>query len=296
MPFGASQLASSPPPCLTAWTAADPSHDRPCALMGIINCTPDSFSDGGEADEPRAACDRAQALIQSGAQWLDLGAESTRPGAQAITVAEELDRLLPVLETIRQTLPMVPLSVDTRRGSVARAALAAGARMINDVGGGRDPDLLAAVAEADAGLVLMHMQGEPAHMQKAPHYADVVAEVGDFLARQVAVAVAAGVRPEAILVDPGIGFGKTLAHNVALLAGLATIRKTVARPLLVGVSRKSLFPALLGVPQDRLQRDHLSHITHALLASQVALLRVHDVAGASAALTLARAVAYGDMP
>ncbi|TVR44932.1 MAG: dihydropteroate synthase [Planctomycetota bacterium] len=278
-------------PALVTWDDGEAA-----CLMGIVNLTPDSFSDGGELGNWDQVLARADQHLAHGAQWLDLGAESTRPGAAPVSEDEELSRLLPVLQGLRQHRPQARLSVDTRHGRVAMAALAAGAHLINDVGGGRDPGLLEAVAAADAGLILMHMQGEPGSMQVAPTYRDVVAEVEGFLAAQLSFATAAGVRREAILLDPGIGFGKTPEHNLALLRALPRLRQSLGRPLVLAVSRKSLFPALLGPGLSMAERDAASHMVHALLAAQVAVIRAHDCRGASHALTLARALSCGVMP
>lgn len=260
--------------------------------MGIINVTPDSFSDGGRHAAPAAAAAAAARMAAAGADWLDVGGESTRPGAAPVSEADELARVIPAITSLASSV-RVPISVDTSRGAVARAALAAGARMINDVRGGADPALLRAVADRGAELVLMHMQGDPASMQTAPHYDDVVQEVAEALSAALDRAVAAGVDRERIWLDPGIGFGKRVEHNLALLRALPRLADTLGRPLVVGVSRKSLIPALIGraVPAD--ERDAASHVLHALLASDCAMLRVHDVAGAAEALRIAAALRGG---
>ena len=264
------------------------------AIMGIMNLTPDSFSDGGDIASTQAG-DRAAQLWSSGAQWVDIGGESTRPGAKPVAAETEQARVIPAIAAIHARQPDGLISIDTRRGCTAQAALRAGAAMVNDVCGGSDPLLLETTAAHDAALVLMHMQGSPETMQDSPSYAAVVDEVVDFLGTRIERAVAAGVRREAILVDPGIGFGKSLAHNCALLQALADIRKSLKRPILLGLSRKSLLPALLCRDLDRAQRDHASHILHALCGPEVAILRVHDVAGTRDSLTLASAVAHGLM-
>ncbi|TVR13559.1 MAG: dihydropteroate synthase [Planctomycetota bacterium] len=268
---------------------------RGAELMGILNVTPDSFSDGGRLESPSAVVEHARLLLTAGAQVLDLGGESTRPGAQAVSLEEECARVLPALSVLRQTFPQALISVDTRHGEVAEAALRQGAVMINDVSGGEDPRLLAAVAAADAAVVLMHKQGEPAHMQDAPRYHDVVSEVSEALCNSITRALAAGVQRERILVDPGIGFGKTVVHNCALLAALSHIHQHCARPLLVGLSRKRFLSALLAQDLDNAERDQASHILHAMIAPRCALLRVHDVSGARRALTLAQALAPDGM-
>ncbi|MCS6970593.1 MAG: dihydropteroate synthase [Planctomycetota bacterium] len=261
---------------------------QPAGLMGIINVTPDSFSDGGRHATPAAAAEAARALVAAGADWLDVGGESTRPGAQPVDAETEIARVVPAIAAIRAAGVRVPLSVDTSKGRVAEAALAAGADAINDIGGGRDPELLAVAARARCPLILMHMQGTPQTMQLAPRYQDVVGEVEEALRQALARAVAAGVAEQAIVLDPGIGFGKTRAHNLALLAALPRLA-ALGRPLLVGVSRKSLIGALTGIAEPA-QRDAASHVAHALLAPHCALLRVHDVAGARAALRVAAAL------
>lgn len=265
------------------------------ALMGIVNVTPDSFSDGGALADSQAVVDHARQLLAHGAQWLDVGGESTRPGAQPVSLDEECARVLPAVRALRGALPTARVSIDTRRGVVAEEALALGAVMINDVSGGEDPYLLAAVARADAALVLMHKQGEPATMQDAPHYDNVVDEVSASLHNKLQRALAAGVQRQRILLDPGIGFGKTCAHNCALLAALPRIREQCGRPLLLGISRKRFLPALLDEALDMEERDQASHVMHALIAPHCALLRVHDVRGARRALTLARALAGDGM-
>lgn len=243
--------------------------DRPL-VMGIVNVTPDSFSDGGRS--PGQAIEHGLALHAAGADILDVGGESTRPGAAAVSVQAELGRVLPVLEGLRGC--GAALSVDTMKPEVMRAALAAGADMINDVRGLETPGALAAVADSDCGLCLMHMQGEPRVMQQDPRYADVVAEVAVYLQARVEAALAAGVARERLLIDPGFGFGKTLEHNIALFKALETFKKIA--PVLVGVSRKSMLGLITGRPiEGRLAAS----IAAALLAARrgAAILRVHDV-------------------
>ena len=245
-------------------------------VWGILNVTPDSFSDGGRWLEPEAAVEQALRLLQAGADVLDVGGESTRPGASTVPVEEELRRVVPVLAALSRAGVRAPLSVDTRKAAVAEAALDAGATIVNDVSAGRfDPALLPLVARRGAGLVLMHMQGEPGSMQRAPAYRDVLAEVEAFLLERRAAAEAAGVRRERVLLDPGLGFGKTLEHNLALLAGLE--RLTAHGPLLLGASRKSFLGSLTGrLPADRLVGS-LAAAARGCFAG-VTDLRVHDVA------------------
>ncbi len=248
--------------------------DRPL-IMGVVNVTPDSFSDGGRFLEAGAAVDHARRLAEDGADILDIGAESSRPGAGAVVKAEEeLRRLLPVLKGLRD-LP-VPVSVDTVKPEVMRAAVGEGAAMINDINALRAPGALEAVAAADVGVCLMHMQGEPRTMQSAPHYGDVVAEVKAFLADRVAAAEARGIARERIAIDPGFGFGKTVAHNFELLRNLGRIAE-LELPVMAGWSRKSTLGAVTGRPvSDRLAAS----LAAALLAVQrgARIVRVHDVA------------------
>jgi len=242
--------------------------------MGIVNLTPDSFYPRSRHPEPQAAVDSALGQLEAGADLLDLGAESTRPGADAVAAAEEQARLIPVLEALRRHTD-APLTVDTRRADTARLALAAGADAINDISAGQDPELLSLVADRGVGVVLMHMQGDPRTMQHAPRYGDPVADVGQWLQRRVVAAEAAGIAPARIMVDPGIGFGKLLEHNLALLAHLAEVG--AGRPLLMGASRKSFIGAITGAPVDERLGGSLAAlaVAHAAAATVV---RVHDVA------------------
>jgi len=239
--------------------------------MGVVNITPDSFSDGGRFLEPHAAVDHARKLAEEGADLIDIGGESTRPGAAAVSEAEELRRILPVL----QRLTDLPVSVDTRRPAVMRAALEAGASMINDVQALQAPGAIEAVRESSCAICLMHMKGEPATMQREPHYDDVVAEVKEFLQLRLRAAEGAGIARERLVVDPGFGFGKTAAHNLTLLARLAEFQG-LGVPLLAGLSRKSTLGKVTGRPAaERLAGS----LAMALLALQggATILRVHDV-------------------
>ncbi|THF67549.1 dihydropteroate synthase [Pseudothauera nasutitermitis] len=242
--------------------------------MAIINLTPDSFSGDGVGRDLSAALARAEAALAAGAELLDLGAESTRPGSDPVPEAEEIARVVPAVKAL--TGLEVPISVDTLKPAVMRAALDAGADMINDVAGFRSPGALDAVAAGNAGLCVMHMRGEPRTMQADPRYADVVGEVESFLAERVHALEAAGVARERIVLDPGFGFGKTLAHNLALLRALARMR-VEGLPVLAGLSRKSMLGAITGRPVD--QRLGAS-VAAALLAVQhgARIVRVHDVA------------------
>lgn len=264
---------------------------EPAGVMGILNATPDSFSDGGRNLDPQAAVAAGVAMAAAGADWLDVGGESTRPGAEAVPGTAECGRVLPVIAGLRAAGVRVPVSIDTSKGAVAAAALAAGADAINDVSGGRDPMLLEVAAGARCPLVLMHMQGTPGTMQAAPRYADVVGEVEASLAASLRAAIARGVAESSVLLDPGIGFGKTAAHNLALLGALPRLTAALGRPLLVGVSRKSLLATVGGLGDPPALRDGPGHALHALLAARCALLRVHDVVGARAALRLTAALA-----
>lgn len=264
---------------------------EPAGVMGILNVTPDSFSDGGRNLDQKTAVAAGVAMVAAGADWLDVGGESTRPGAVAVAAAGEMERVVPAIAGLRAAGVRVPISIDTSKGEVARAALAAGADAVNDVSGGRDPLLLEVAASARCPLVLMHMQGTPGTMQAAPRYADVVGEVEAALAACLRAAVSRGVEESSVLLDPGIGFGKTAAHNIALLAALPRLTAALGRPLLVGISRKSLLATVGGLGDPPELRDGPGHALHALLAERCALLRVHDVAGARAALRLTAALA-----
>ncbi|NBU58409.1 MAG: dihydropteroate synthase [Betaproteobacteria bacterium] len=245
-------------------------------LMGIVNVTPDSFSDGGLHADTGAAVAHARALLQAGADILDIGGESTRPGAQPVSLDEELHRVIPVIEAL--AAEGVPLSIDTYKPEVMRAAVAAGASLINDVFALRQPGALEAAAQTSAAVCLMHMQGTPQTMQADPHYADVVTEVTGFLAQRVAACEAAGIDRHRIVVDPGFGFGKSTAHNIALLRGLGSIVRGTGQPLLAGLSRKSVLGRITAREQaaDRVAGS----VASALIAVQngARLLRVHDVA------------------
>ncbi len=254
--------------------------------MGVLNVTPDSFSDGGHFLNPQAAIARAHQMIAEGADIIDLGAESTRPGASALGEQEELDRLLPVLDGLRDIA--VPISVDTRRAAVMTAVLERGADMINDVNGFRDSASIRAVANSSAALCIMHMQGEPSTMQQAPVYRDVVSEVSEFLYRQVDALILSGVSRSRIVLDPGIGFGKTREQNLDLLHSVATLGND-RWPVLIGLSRKALIGELTGrTVSDRLAGSLGGLIAAALNGANI--LRVHDVAQSLDCLKVAYAV------
>jgi dihydropteroate synthase len=257
-------------------------------LMGVVNVTPDSFSDGGLYLEPEAAVAHGEQLARDGADILDVGGESTRPGAAEVAAGEELERTEPVVSDLAGLGHTV--SIDTSKATVAEAALAAGAEIVNDVTALRgDPEIGPLCAEREAGLVLMHMLGTPRTMQEDPRYEDVVDEVKAFLAERLEAALAAGVDEERIWLDPGIGFGKTLEHNLELLRRLGELRE-LGRPLLVGTSRKSFIGRIDGSPpEERIGGTIASSVL--AVAEGAAVLRVHDVAEVAQALTLAAAIA-----
>jgi len=249
---------------------------RPPCAMGVLNITPDSFADGGRFAAPASAVDHLRAMAADGAAVCDVGAESTRPGAEPVAEAEELRRLEALLGALRAEGAPVPLSIDTSKVRVAEAALDAGFVMVNDVTAGRaEPEILALAAERGAAVCLMHMRGEPRTMQDDPRYSDVVGEVVDFLGGRLEAAGAAGVPPGRVLLDPGIGFGKTLEHNLALLRGLPALAE-LGRPLVVGVSRKGFLGRLTGREvAERLAGSLAAGL--AAVARGAAVLRVHDV-------------------
>lgn len=257
-------------------------------LMGVVNATPDSFSDGGRFLAAEAAVAQAERLAAEGADLLDLGGESTRPGSAPVAVEEELRRVVPVVERLRARGFRLPISLDTCKAEVARAGLAAGADLVNDVTGLRDPALARVVAEAGAPVVLMHLRGTPATMQAEARYQDLLGEVAAELRQALARAEAAGIPAERVILDPGIGFAKDTAQNVALLARVGELR-ALGRPLLVGPSRKRFVGELTGAPvEDRLPGT-LAAVTACVLAG-VEWLRVHDVAAARQAATVAAAL------
>jgi len=260
--------------------------------MGIVNVTPDSFSDGGMFEDAQAAVKHGLRLLEEGADVLDVGGESTRPGSDPVAVEEEERRVLPVVEGLRREAPEAVLSVDTRKAQVAEGALAAGADVVNDISAGADRAMWGVAAAAGAGMVLMHMQGEPETMQADPRYDDVVAEVRAFLAARLETAVAAGIGRDRLCVDPGIGFGKHLEHNLDLLRAIGSFRE-LGVPILVGVSRKRFVGELSGAedPAGRLEGSIASAVW---CASQgVEMVRVHDVGPTVRALRVVDAIARG---
>lgn len=263
------------------------SFPHPALVMGVVNVTPDSFSDGGKFFKPEAAVAHALQLVEQGADILDIGGESTRPQAQPVSEAEELRRVIPVVEQLAARVK-IPLSIDTMKPAVARAALQAGASIVNDVAANRNDDAMwRVVAESGAGYVCMHMQGTPQTMQKNPTYTNVVHEVEEFFAERIARLNACGVLPDQIVLDVGIGFGKSLEHNLQLLAALGSFTK-FERPLLLGVSRKSFIEKLLGTGTARLPAS----LACASLAveSGVQIIRAHDVAETVHAIRMTEAI------
>ncbi len=257
-------------------------------VMGILNVTPDSFSDGGVYFDPERALEQAQRMVEQGAAIIDIGGESTRPGASPVSVEEELRRVVPLVEALSKALP-VPISVDTSKPEVMRETVAAGAGMINDIMALRLPGALEAVAQLQVPVCLMHMQGEPRTMQSAPHYDQVVSDVMRFLTDRVDACVLAGIPRERILLDPGFGFGKTLQHNLDLLHELDRFL-SLELPLLVGISRKSMIGALLGDrPVDGRLHGSLAAAVIATMKG-AAVVRVHDVAETADALKVVAAV------
>jgi dihydropteroate synthase len=251
--------------------------DGRCLVMGIVNVTPDSFSDGGRHAAPGLAVRHALRLVQEGADLLDIGGESTRPGSQPVPVEEELRRVVPVVKELVHQV-RVPISIDTSKATVARACLAAGAHIVNDVTGlAGHGEMPAVVREYAAGALVMHMQGTPATMQVAPCYDDVVVDLFRYFDQRVESLAAAGVAAEQVVLDPGIGFGKKLEHNLQLLARLGEFQ-ALGRPVCLGVSRKGMFGSILGRPVDERLAGSLAAASFALAHGAVQILRVHDVA------------------
>ena len=271
--------------------AAPPSHQPP-QVMGILNLTPDSFSDGGLFLKPAAALAQARQLLAEGADWLDLGGESTRPGAAPVSEAEELRRVLPVLQALRTEFPQAKLSVDTSKAAVMQAAIALGVDMLNDVCALQAPGALTVAAHSTVAICLMHKQGNPQDMQQHPHYQDVVQTVHDFLAARIQACVDAGISRSRLYLDPGFGFGKRLSHNLSLMKHLARLHD-LGCPLLVGVSRKSMIGEVLQRPvQERL----IGGVALAVLAvtQGATIIRTHEVRATCDALKMAHAVLNAD--
>jgi dihydropteroate synthase len=255
--------------------------------MGVLNVTPDSFYDGGRHNTVDAAVARARVMIQEGAHIIDIGGESTRPGAQAVSIQEECDRVVPVIEKLRQETAL-PISIDTRHASVMLAAIAAGADIVNDVSGLCDPGAIGVVAKHKVKVCIMHMQGTPETMQESPTYDNVVQEIQSFFHQRIELCEKAGILRENIWIDPGFGFGKTLAHNLTLLAKLAEFESLNCK-ILVGLSRKSMFGKILDKPAD--QRLYGS-LAGAVLAAMhgASIFRTHDVAATKDVLAVVKAI------
>lgn len=263
-------------------------------LMGIVNVTPDSFSDGGQFFDPQAAIEQGLRLVADGAAILDIGGESTRPGATPVTEAEELRRVIPVVQGLAAQSG-VPISIDTMKAGVVREALQAGAQVVNDVSGLlADPQMEAVCAESDCGVIVMHMRGTPQTMQADPQYTDVVREVREFFDDRLRTLGQRGIAPERLMFDPGIGFGKTAEHNLSLLSHLNDLRSG-GRPLLVGHSRKRFLKRLLGREVDERSAGTLG-VALAMASQGVDLIRVHDVAAIRDALVAWHSVTTGQLP
>lgn len=245
-------------------------------LMGVLNVTPDSFSDGGEFNKPAAAFNQAQALTAAGADIIDVGGQSARPGAEQISVAEELERVVSIIEVIRPKID-IPISVDTTRASVAKAAVDAGADMVNDISGGTfDSSMFSTVASLNVPIVIMHIRGTPQTMQKMTDYQDVVEEISNFLLQQITAATTAGIKREKIIIDPGIGFAKNLEQNLEIFRRLTELKKLNC-PILVGPSRKSFIGRILNQPDPKARVWGTAAACCAAIFNGADILRVHDV-------------------
>lgn len=271
---------------LTSWLQMT---DRPTLVMGILNVTPDSFSDGGKFSHAEAALEHAQRMAEEGADWIDIGAESTRPGSERVSDEEQLERLRPVFKSLRDKVSVV-LSVDTTRARVAAEALDCGIDVINDISAGRDdPELFGLVAQRGAPIILMHMQGEPATMHHAPHYENVTGEVIGFLRERIDAARGAGIDESKLLIDPGIGFGKTVRHDLQLLRDLRQF-SALSRPIVVGTSRKSFIGKVTGESARSGRIFGTAATVGWSVANQAGVVRVHDVAAMSQVVRMIRAI------
>ncbi len=264
------------------------SLDSKVLIMGILNVTPDSFSDGGQSLDPKIAVDRAQQMIAEGADIIDIGGESTRPGASYVSEEEEIKRIGPIFEFLGKCTD-VPLSIDTRKASVARVALDSGASIVNDVSALREDACMAQVVqESGAGVVLMHRQGDSATMQQAPHYTNVVGEVKSFLSESILRARSVGIMPDRIMIDPGIGFGKTCYHNLEILANIGEFLQ-LEQPLMIGLSRKAFIGEITGKPVAEREMGNAAAVAIAVWQG-ANVLRVHDVAAMKDAIQVAQAL------
>ena len=262
-------------------------------IMGILNVTPDSFSDGGQFDSAASACSQAEALVVSGADIVDVGGESTRPFAEPVTVQEELNRVIPAIRGIRAAYS-IPISIDTTKAEVARQALAAGANIINDISSLRkDPEMLTLVQETSVPVIIMHMQGTPGDMQVKPHYENVVTDIADFFKERLSWLAENGVDQDRITLDPGIGFGKTLKHNLSIIKHFAEF-KSLGCPLLLGHSRKRFIGDITGLDVE--ERDLPTAVVSAFAssASKIDIIRVHNVAATRHALQMTEAIRQAD--
>jgi dihydropteroate synthase len=267
-------------------------HDRRPLVMGVLNVTPDSFSDGGRFAATGSAVAQAEKLAADGADLIDIGGESTRPGSERVDPQEQIRRIVPVLQAAAPRLPVV-WSVDTRLGEVASAAIQAGAHIINDISAGRDdPRILRLAAERKLPLILMHMQGEPQTMQVNPSYANVIEEVKSFLAERIKAAQSAGVNPNRILLDPGIGFGKNVNHNLTLIREMNQLTE-LGRPLVIGTSRKGFIGVISGEPQPSQRLFGTAATVAWSIANGAAIVRVHDVEPMLKVVRVIRAIQKG---
>ena len=258
-------------------------------VMGILNVTPDSFSDGGRFLDRATAVAHATRMVDDGADILDVGGESTRPGSTPVSADEELERVHPVIERLAELHPAVPISIDTRKTDVAAEALDAGATIVNDVSAGADPAMFDLVRDREAAVVLMHMQGDPTTMQEGPHYDDVVGEVHEYLRQRIEAAELAGIDPERIAIDPGIGFGKDLDHNLELMHGVDALLD-LGRPVLVGPSRKKFIGTILDLPEEERVEGTVGAVVW-MVGRGAHLVRVHDVKEVVRAVRVSDAIA-----
>ena len=275
------------------WRVGERAFDcsEPTLVMGILNVTPDSFSDGGRFLDRASAISHATRMVDDGADMLDVGGESTRPGSTPVSMDEELERVHPVIHRLAELHPAVPISIDTRKARVAAEALDAGATIVNDVSGGADPAMFEVVRGRDAAVVLMHMRGDPTTMQEAPQYDDVVGEVHEYLRQRIEAAELAGIDPERIAIDPGIGFGKDLDHNLELMHGVGSFLD-LGRPLLVGPSRKRFIGTILDLPEEERVEGTVGAVVW-MVARGAHLVPVHDVKEVVRAVRVSDAIARG---